>query len=167
MNDTIRKMTADQAEQSRGCWIEGSRGWTGSGYLVEIAQGHGMPLDADDDAIVTAYLTSTASITLTTGETLDADGITGAVIDQGELTDRAQQWLNENIAPEGWAFGWCDGEFFLWPVATSDNVSATLYAYSDEAWAEAEDFRRVGCPFDYPDRLLELGPRGGVKVTRT
>ena len=49
----------------------------------------------------------------------------------------------------------------------SDNVSATLYAYSDEAWAEAEDFRDVGCPFDYPDRLLELGPRGGVKVSRT
>ena len=49
----------------------------------------------------------------------------------------------------------------------SDDVSATLYAYSDEAWTEAEDFRDVGCPFDYPDRLLELGPRGGVKVSRT
>lgn len=47
-----------------------------------------------------------------------------------------------------------------------DNVSATLYAYSDEAWAEAQDFRNVGCPFDYPDRLIERGPRGGMKVSR-
>lgn len=49
----------------------------------------------------------------------------------------------------------------------SDDCSATLYAYSDEAWAEALDFRDVGCPFDYPDRLIERGARGGVKVTRT
>jgi hypothetical protein len=48
-----------------------------------------------------------------------------------------------------------------------DDVSATLYAYSDEAWAEAEDFRNVGCPFDYPDRLIERGARGGLKVSRT
>ena len=47
-----------------------------------------------------------------------------------------------------------------------DDVSATLYAYSDEAWESAEDFREVGCPFDYPDRLIERGPRGGLKVTR-
>ena len=48
-----------------------------------------------------------------------------------------------------------------------DDVSATLYAYSDEAWAEAEDFRSVGCPFDYPDRLIERGTRGAMKVSRT
>lgn len=49
----------------------------------------------------------------------------------------------------------------------SDDCSALLYAYSDEAWAQALDFRDVGCPFDYPDRLIERGARGGVKVTRT
>jgi hypothetical protein len=48
----------------------------------------------------------------------------------------------------------------------SDDCSATLYAYSDDAWSSAEDFRNVGCPFDYPDRVIERGARGGVKVTR-
>ena len=47
-----------------------------------------------------------------------------------------------------------------------DDVSATLYAYSDEAWAEALEFYNVGCPFDYPDRLIERGARGGLKVSR-
>lgn len=51
--------------------------------------------------------------------------------------------------------------------AYSDDVSATLYAYSDEAWASAEDFRDIGCPFDYPDRVIERGPRGGFKASRT
>ena len=120
----IRKITEAGAEEARGCWIEGHRGWTGWGYLIEIAESHGMPLDADDSAIVAAYLDSAASLTLSTGETLDSDGIASAVIDQGELADRAEAWLNENVAPEGWAFGWCDGEFYFWPMATweSDGI---------------------------------------------
>jgi hypothetical protein len=49
----------------------------------------------------------------------------------------------------------------------SDDCTASLYAYSDETWESAEEFRNVGCPFDYPDRLIERGPRGSVKVSRT
>lgn len=30
----------------------------------------------------------------------------------------AEQWLNDTIVPEGYSFGWNDGEFFLW--STSD-----------------------------------------------
>lgn len=48
----------------------------------------------------------------------------------------------------------------------SEDCHAFLYAYSDEAWAEAEDFRGVGCPFDHPDRLIERSRTGAVKVTR-
>lgn len=102
-------------EKSRGCWLEGSRGWRASGHLVEIAESHGMRLSKDDRAILAAYLDSADSITLSTGEVLDAGSIAGAVIDQGELTDRAEQWLNDKVAPKGWAFGWHDGEFFFWP----------------------------------------------------
>lgn len=47
------------------------------------------------------------------------------------------------------------------------DCSATLYAYSAEAWERAEEFRDIGCPFDYPDRLIERGPRGGWRVERT
>lgn len=49
----------------------------------------------------------------------------------------------------------------------SDDCSASVYAYSDEAWAEAEDFRDVGCPLDYPDFTIGRGPRGGVRVEST
>ena len=118
MGTTTQRFSEAQAEAARGCWLEGHRGWTASGALVEIAESHGMPLDADDRAIVTAYLDSAASVTLSTGEALDSDGIASAVIDQGELADKAEAWLNENVAPDGWAFGWIDGEFYLWPMTT-------------------------------------------------
>ncbi|MEV7814242.1 hypothetical protein AB0P05_26480 [Streptomyces flaveolus] len=49
----------------------------------------------------------------------------------------------------------------------SDDCSMTLYAYSDERWAEAEDFRDTGCPFDYPDRIIERGPNGGIVLQNT
>jgi hypothetical protein len=48
-----------------------------------------------------------------------------------------------------------------------DDCSATLYAYSDERWEQAQRFADAGCPFDYPDRLIERGPRGGWRVERT
>lgn len=44
--------------------------------------------------------------------------------------------------------------------------SMTLYAYSDDAWLSAEDFREIGCPFDYPDKRIIRGPRGGVVLER-
>ena len=43
--------------------------------------------------------------------------------------------------------------------------SGSLYPYSEEARAEAERFRDSGCPFDYPSKLVENGPRGGVRIT--
>lgn len=43
--------------------------------------------------------------------------------------------------------------------------TASLYPYSEEDWAEAEEYREIGNPFDYPSYLVESGPRGGVKVT--
>ena len=49
----------------------------------------------------------------------------------------------------------------------SDECSATLYAYTDEGWTEAESFRDTGCPFDYPDRVIERGPMGGIVARRT
>jgi hypothetical protein len=122
MNDTTTRIT--EPEKFRGCWLEGHRGWTASGHLVDIAESYGMPLDDDDRAIVAAYLASAESVTLSTGEVLDDDGIRGAVIDQGELADRAEEWLNDNVAPEGWAFGWHDGEFYFWSASTweSDGI---------------------------------------------
>jgi hypothetical protein len=34
-----------------------------------------------------------------------------------DLADVAERWLNDRIAPDGYSFGWHDGEFFLWTTA--------------------------------------------------
>lgn len=49
----------------------------------------------------------------------------------------------------------------------TDECSATLYAHTAEAWESAEEFRDTGCPFGYPDRIIERGPRGGIRVMNT
>lgn len=52
----------------------------------------------------------------------------------------------------------------------SDECSMTLYG-TPSVWKErkemiesAKDFKGVGCPFDYPDRIITRGPRGGIKI---
>jgi hypothetical protein len=45
-----------------------------------------------------------------------------------------------------------------------EQATATLYPYTEEDWVEAEDFRETGCPFDYPSKVIERGPKGGMKV---
>lgn len=35
---------------------------------------------------------------------------------ENEIADDAEAWMNENVAPEGYSFGWHDGEFFLWSI---------------------------------------------------
>ncbi len=57
-------------------------------------------------------------------------------------------------------------DYFCKAVGT-DDCSSTLYAYSEEAWESAEEFRNSGCPFDYPDRIIERGPNGGIRVNNT
>lgn len=50
-------------------------------------------------------------------------------------------------------------------VSGQYGCSGSLYPHSEEAWAEAEEFSTSGCPFDYPSKLVENGPRGGVRIT--
>ena len=30
-----------------------------------------------------------------------------------DVVDEAENWLQENVAPEGYSFGWSDGDFYL------------------------------------------------------
>jgi hypothetical protein len=48
----------------------------------------------------------------------------------------------------------------------TNNPTASLYPYSEEDWEGAVEYENIGCPFDYPQYLLEIGPRGGVKVEK-
>lgn len=45
-----------------------------------------------------------------------------------------------------------------------DSCTATLYRYSEEEWEDAEEFATSGYPFDYPSKVIERGPRGGIKI---
>lgn len=49
----------------------------------------------------------------------------------------------------------------------TDDADMRLYPYSAEDWASAEELRDAGCPFDYPSRIIERGPLGGVVTSRT
>lgn len=87
---------------SAGCWIEGSRGWTAIARLAEIAWQLGFPMDSEDSKRWDAYMAGS-----------DDPGLREAMTD---LADEAEAWLNANVAPERYAFGWHDGEFFLCPT---------------------------------------------------
>lgn len=42
--------------------------------------------------------------------------------------------------------------------------TGTLYPYTEEDWAEALEFKTIGCPFDHPTKIVKNGPRGGVRI---
>lgn len=50
-------------------------------------------------------------------------------------------------------------------TGTYEGVTASLYPYSAEDWADAKEYEDTGCPFDYPSKLIEFGPRGGARIT--
>jgi hypothetical protein len=60
---------------------------------------------------------------------------------------------------------WCKASLEEFSRALmEENVSATLYAYSDEAWRSAREYEDIGCPFDYPDYVIKRGPRGAFTI---
>lgn len=55
-------------------------------------------------------------------------------------------------------------------VGTNDCTMTLYYTHKADDGrmvASALEFEGVGCPFDYFDRRIERGPRGGVKVVST
>lgn len=74
--------------------------------VLEIARGHGFTHDKVPEEFVDVYedlLYSSRSI----------DGMESAILDQGGLLDYAVDWLNDHVAPDGYAYGFHDGDFFF------------------------------------------------------
>lgn len=94
---------ADPADA--GCWIDGWWGQYGAARLVELALGCGW-VDAEAADLSARHLA-------TMGPS-DAEALTD---DEHETlmdaADDAEAWLSAHVAPEGYSFGWADGEFFL------------------------------------------------------
>ena len=57
-------------------------------------------------------------------------------------------------------------EDFCEAVGTNE-CRASLHVHDEQSWNEALEFIDTGCPFDYPDRVIECGPQGGIKVSNT
>lgn len=75
-----------------GCWIDGHWGHYANQRLLAIASCYGFryaPIDFENP---------------------DEDTFEAICWE----ADRAEEWLNDNITPDGFSFGWHDGEFFLW-----------------------------------------------------
>lgn len=81
-----------------GCWIDGHWGQFGSSRLIEIAECYGFTFEPPTDS--------------------DCPGDIAEQI--YEIADEAENWLNAHVAPEGFYFGWYEGEFFLWSAETWD-----------------------------------------------
>lgn len=106
MTTTTQRATSADA----GCWIDGHWGQYGITRLIEIANGHGFPLSPEDETAVETYNAGDFDFE-SDGQVYDAaDWVV-------QVGDDAEAWLNENVAPEGFSFGWHDGEFFLWSTA--------------------------------------------------
>lgn len=86
-----------QPELEPGCYVDGHWGRYGTGRVIELAVDFGWD---DEEARELLYHAPTSPP--------DFDDASYDISQDAEL------WLNENVAPEGFSFGWYDGEFFLW-----------------------------------------------------
>ena len=82
----------------RECWVDGTYGWRGVLRVCELAHIHGWE---------SKHWAQLAGV-----EYPNADGMDLACW----LADEAEAWLNANVAKDGWAFYWEDGEFWHGPI---------------------------------------------------
>lgn len=73
---------------SAGCWIDGHWGHYGASRLIQIAEEHGWH-GGQHEGFDPQF--------------------------KWEVAEEAEEWLNANVAPEGFSFGWHEGEFFFMP----------------------------------------------------
>lgn len=116
--------TNDTGWGELGCWIDGHWGQYGPDRLISIAvaQGWGPAEDSEASPIEVALLVELAQDRLDdigTSRTTFEDRLArfgrteGWYFDeQPDLADEVENWLN-SICPEGYSFGWYDGEFYL------------------------------------------------------
>ena len=103
MSETTKIIKADPSDA--GCWVDGHWGQYASANVIEMAAAHGWD-DAEALGLAQKHL---ASMGPSTSEELSDEEFSTMMA----AIDEAEEWLNENVAPEGFSFGWFDGEFFL------------------------------------------------------
>jgi hypothetical protein len=102
-----------------GCIFDGAHGWHNGIRVIELAHSLGMPFTDHDEVIIEAYRNGVESVRLGTGRDAETVDVSGAIIDQGNMLDTATEWLNDHIAPDGYAFEFDDG-FMLSKIMLSE-----------------------------------------------
>lgn len=104
-----------------GCWIDGHWGQYGPARLCQIALELGWNDDIATEMPFQIQSRSTADLVEQKLASMSPSEIDEPTDSEEEeiiwASDVAEAWLNNNIAPEGFSFGWFDGEFFLWADA--------------------------------------------------
>ena len=100
-----------------GCWIDGHWGQYGPDRLVSLAVTEGWDVNPDDDefvAMAQARLDDIGTARTTFEDLCEQHGYTEshALECITDLSTEAEQYLNDQC-PEGYSFGWHDGEFYL------------------------------------------------------
>lgn len=90
------RLTLDEC----GCYLDGQRGHYIARDTIDLASYWGFPLTKDEARFTARYA-------------LDGDKPDYPHEALSDLCDRAVDWLNENIAPEGASFGFDDGLYLL------------------------------------------------------
>lgn len=125
MIDETERMTAADA----GCIVDGPAGIYGPRIVIELALEHGW---AGEDANYSASMDVRWMNDYEAGPSVQAD-CAERVHEQGGWLDEAEEFLNANVAPEGFLFGWHDGEFFLSPICDNDDEGCD----DDACWCHA------------------------------
>jgi hypothetical protein len=98
--DIIKAIPADA-----GCYVDGHWGQYGTAHMVMRATEFGYA-DAEVIDLAARHLDNMGPS--------DAEGLTDdeywTLVD---ASDEVENWLNDNVAPQGHSFGWYEGEFYL------------------------------------------------------
>jgi hypothetical protein len=88
-----------------GCYVDGHWGQYAVAHMVaratEFGYANAEVIDLADHKLATMYPTNGPELSLDDEEWLS------------EASDEVENWLNDNVAPEGYSFGWYEGEFYL------------------------------------------------------
>lgn len=108
-NEAQKDMASETKwELATGCWIDDRWGQYGITRLIQIAQDYGFVLDDCEQAAVYAYRKDQTTFKHCGLESYVDDWL----LNQGGIADTAEEWMNENVAKDGFSFGWSNGEFF-------------------------------------------------------
>ena len=97
------------APDNAGCYVDGHWGIYAVAHMVNRAEEWGYGADGDAAEIISLADRHIADMSLRGQDPLSEDEYWALQESSGEV----ENWLNENIAPEGYYFDWRDGEFFL------------------------------------------------------